>query len=199
MSARATPPPRSPPQAEAPLRIAHAPLWIFGYGSLVWRPDFAHVERRPARLLGYARRFWQGSTDHRGVPGAPGRVVTLVRHSGAVCLGVAYRVAALDTEPVLEMLEHRERGGYLRVALPLQLEGPREQVREAFTWVANPTNPNYLGPAALDAIAEQVAGSAGPSGENREYVLRLAEALRALGGEDPHVSAVAERLARRDA
>ena len=70
------------------------PLWIFGYGSLVWRPDIPHDERRPAWIRGFARRFWQGSTDHRGVPEAPGRVVTLVRDEAARCWGAAYRVAA---------------------------------------------------------------------------------------------------------
>ncbi|HJK98062.1 MAG TPA: gamma-glutamylcyclotransferase, partial [Polyangiaceae bacterium LLY-WYZ-14_1] len=69
-----------------------ADLWIFGYGSLVWRPAFAYVERRPARLRGFARRFWQGSTDHRGVPGAPERVVTLVEEPSLEVGGTAYRV-----------------------------------------------------------------------------------------------------------
>jgi cation transport regulator ChaC len=67
-------------------------LWIFGYGSLVWRPSFPFAERRGAWIDGFARRFWQGSTDHRGVPGAPGRVVTLEPDARARCFGVAYRV-----------------------------------------------------------------------------------------------------------
>ena len=68
-------------------------LWIFGYGSLVWRPSFPFAERRGAWIDGFARRFWQGSTDHRGVPGAPGRVVTLEHATGARCFGAAYRIS----------------------------------------------------------------------------------------------------------
>ena len=74
-----------------------APLWLFGYGSLIWRPASPFVERRPASARGYARRFWQGSTDHRGVPEAPGRVVTLLPSAGDRCEGVAYRVPATGT------------------------------------------------------------------------------------------------------
>jgi cation transport regulator ChaC len=89
------------------------PLWIFGYGSLVWRPAFAHVERRAGYVRGFRRRFWQGSSDHRGVPHAPGRVVTLLPgEPDERCFGTAYRVAPGREAEVLDKLDVRERGGY---------------------------------------------------------------------------------------
>ena len=130
-------------------------LWIFGYGSLVWRPAFPFAERRGAWIDGFARRFWQGSTDHRGVPGAPGRVVTLEPEPNARCFGVAYRIADEDSPRVLEGLDHRERGGYERRRLPLFFTDGA--VAHGLVYVATPDNPNYLGPAPLEAIAAQVA------------------------------------------
>jgi cation transport regulator ChaC len=158
-------------------------LWIFGYGSLVWRPGFAHTRRRPAWIPGFRRRFWQGSIDHRGRPGAPGRVVTLVREehprdiAGPRCWGMAYRVASRDVADVLAVLDHREQGGYERVDTELHLEGAAPVRSPGLMYVATPCNPDYLGPASLEAISEQVLASAGPSGHNAEYVLRLAGAL----------------------
>jgi cation transport regulator ChaC len=165
-------------------------VWIFGYGSLVWRPDFDSVESRPAFIVHWARRFWQGSTDHRGVPGSPGRVVTLVHSPDAVTWGIAYRVAADRAEPVLSALDHREKGGYARESLAVHFRSG-EQV-SALTYRATPDNPNYLGPASEEAIAVQAARCRGPSGSNVDYVLRLAAALEALGAEDSHVAEVAE-------
>ncbi|MGH0035535.1 MAG: gamma-glutamylcyclotransferase [Myxococcota bacterium] len=167
-------------------------LWIFGYGSLVWRPAFAHRERRPAWIRGFARRFWQGSTDHRGVPGAPGRVVTLVRDRTARCGGVAYRIDPADALAVLAQLDHREKGGYERAEVDLHFgrDGPPAGV-SALVYIATESNPNYLGPAPLPSIAGQVKASVGPSGPNREYVLRLAQSLRSIGDRDDHVFALA--------
>lgn len=164
-------------------------LWVFGYGSLVWRPSFPFVERRAARVRGWTRRFWQGSTDHRGVPGAPGRVVTLLREAEAICWGVAYRLAAEQMDEVMAHLDWREKGGYQRVDEQLELLSPSATARGVI-YVATEANPNYLGPASLETIAAQVMRSEGPSGPNPEYVLRLAEALRAMRAEDPHVFAL---------
>lgn len=171
-----------------------APLWVFGYGSLMWRPGFRHLERLPARVEGWARRFWQGSTDHRGVPGAPGRVVTLLREAGAHCWGMAFRVDPEARQLVLAELDRRERGGFERVELEVRFAVGAVPT-PAVSYVAAETNANYLGPAPLAAVAEQVRRCHGPSGSNLEYVLELARTLRGIGAEDEHVFAL-ERLLR---
>jgi cation transport regulator ChaC len=160
-------------------------LWIFGYGSLVWRPAFPFAERRNCWIEGFTRRFWQGSTDHRGVPGAPGRVVTLLAEAGARCFGVAYRVADCEAAPILTALDHRERGGYERRELCLHF--PDGSSAAGLSYVATPANPNYLGPAPLPVMAAQIARAHGPSGPNAEYVRELARALREMPADDPHV------------
>ncbi len=167
---------------------------MFGYGSLVWRPDFPFAERHLARIQGFVRRFWQGSVDHRGVPGAPGRVVTLVPSPDATCGGVVYRVDPSSVSKVMARLDQREKGGYVRHTVRAQCPGGRG-IDGVEVYVATAENRNYLGPASEEAIAEQVAGARGPSGDNAEYVLRLGEALRQMGEADPHVFAI-ERLVR---
>jgi cation transport protein ChaC len=169
-----------------------APLWVFGYGSLVFRPAFAFLRQEPGWVTGYARRFWQGSTDHRGVPGAPGRVVTLVPEAGTRCWGVAYLVEEALREEVLGMLDHREQGGYARHSAAVELAGG--EVVEALVYVATAENEEFLGEASLEEIAAQVRASHGPSGSNVDYVLRLAEALREHQASDEHVEALARLL-----
>lgn len=159
--------------------------WIFGYGSLIWKQGFPFAEARPAWVRGWERRFWQGSTDHRGEPGRPGRVVTLVRSLGAVCRGVAFRLQQEDRDAVLAQLDHRERGGYRRIATHLFVADT--DAVPGLVWLADESNPGFLGPAPPQAIAEQVRLARGLSGPNAEYVRRLAEALRELGADDPHV------------
>ena len=171
------------------------PLWIFGYGSLIWRPDFPYAECRTATIDGWSRRFWQGSTDHRGVPGAPGRVVTLIAEPTAVCWGTAYRIGEADRADVLAHLDRREKGGY--ALEPVALLMTEQSARCAgFVYIATPDNPNYLGPADDAEIARTVLKSRGPSGPNDEYVLRLAASLRDIGADDPHVFSVERHLLR---
>lgn len=162
--------------------------WIFAYGSLIWRPCFHYHDRQPCRLEGWKRRFWQLSTDHRGTPEAPGRVVTLLPDPKSFCTGVVYQVCE-EVELILAELDYRERGGYDRHWLPVELQ--QGSTVEALVYVAKPNNPNYAGPDELGAIARQVRHSHGPSGPNREYLLKLHEALQELGWEDSHVAQLA--------
>ncbi|MEC9340849.1 MAG: gamma-glutamylcyclotransferase [Pseudomonadota bacterium] len=169
-------------------------LWIFGYGSLVWRPDFEHTEREAGYIAGWSRRFWQGSTDHRGIPGAPGRVVTLTSDADAVCWGIAYRLRGGDSDQILAALDLREQGGYQRTEIEIRLARTQRRVA-GLVYHATPENPHYLGPAPARQIVAEIRRSRGPSGHNIEYLLRLADALRGMGAEDPHVFEL-ERLAR---
>lgn len=168
-------------------------LWIFGYGSLIFRPEFAFSERCIARLRGYERRFWQRSPDHRGTPEAPGRVVTLIESPRAIVLGMAYRVAPEHASTVLDELDHRERAGYERVEVDVELEGSSEEPTRAVVYHARLGNPGFVTGETEAEIAAVVRAAVGPSGDNASYVRRLATALRELGADDPHVFAI-ERL-----
>ena len=167
-----------------PTDTAH---WVFGYGSLIYKADFPFIERRRARIHGWARRFWQGSHDHRGTPQSPGRVVTLVAAPGADCVGVAYLVS----ETVFAHLDHREKNGYARVRTRFAFDDARWV--EGTVYLAQEGNEAFLGPAPDAIIARHIARAHGPSGSNRDYLLQLAKALRELDANDPHVFAI-ERL-----
>ncbi|PSJ41096.1 gamma-glutamylcyclotransferase [Zobellella taiwanensis] len=170
----------------------HSSFWLFGYGSLIWKADFPFLERRPAWIEGWARRFWQGSHDHRGTAEAPGRVVTLVREPGARCHGMAYRIEP-DT---LGALDLREKNGYLREKVELHLDGGG--VEEGLVYLATADNAAFLGEAPLAAMAGQIARARGPSGSNRDYLINLALSLAALNARDAHVDALVAALPEQD-
>ncbi|MFV2031091.1 MAG: gamma-glutamylcyclotransferase [Gammaproteobacteria bacterium] len=156
-------------------------VWLFGYGSLIFKVDFAYLESKPASIRGWSRRFWQGSHDHRGTEKNPGRVVTLIECADAVCGGVAYQVDA----SVFNQLDVREKNGYLRFTTELSFDdGSRDK---GLVYIASPENEAYLGEASEFNIARQICRAEGASGSNRDYLFELAEALRALGLKDRHV------------
>ena len=155
-------------------------LWIFGYGSLVWRPDFPFLEAKPANIGHWSRRFWQGSSDHRVTENRPGRVLTLIASEGTRCHGLAYRV----TKEVLTHLDHREKNGYERHTVSIQL--PSKMV-PGIVYIADHKNAAFLGEAPLEVIANQICQSKGPSGSNVDYLTKLATALKELRIEDDHV------------
>lgn len=167
----------------------HHSVWLFGYGSLIYKADFTYLQRRPASIAGWTRRFWQGSHDHRGTPEAPGRVVTLIAEPGAICHGMAY----LITPEVFAHLDHREKNGYLRLATPISFEDGEQTV--GLVYIATPDNTAFLGEAAEHDIARHIARATGPSGPNSDYLNHLAQALREMGREDGHVFAIEAFLA----
>lgn len=170
------------------------PLFVFAYGSLIFRPSRFFRERRPARVVGVRRAFRQASPDHRGTPSFPGRVVTLLREEGASCGGAVFTVADADVEAALIELDDRESGGYDRAEVSAHVAGEIEPIR-AVTWIASPHNENHLPPASVEEVASVVRRARGKSGPNIEYVRRLAIALRELGVHDPEVIALEAALA----
>ena len=166
----------------------HQPVWLFGYGSLIYKADFPFLERRPATIQGWTRRFWQGSHDHRGTPELPGRGVTLIESPGTACVGMAYRI----TPDTFGHLDHREKNGYLRFQTTMTFAD--NQQAEGLVYIATADNAAFLGESDEKAIAEHIARSHGPSGSNRDYLLQLADALRQLEASDEHVFAIEKYL-----
>jgi glutathione-specific gamma-glutamylcyclotransferase len=170
-------------------------VWVFGYGSLIFRAHFPFVARRVARVHGFSRRFWQSSPDHRGTVEAPGRVVTLIEDPASSVLGVAYRIAREQSYAVLTELDQRERAGYERALVEVEFtDAPFGRAR-ALVYRARAENPGFVANADDQSIAAIVRSASGPSGDNTSYVRQLAEALRQLGEDDPHVFAIERLLA----
>ncbi len=166
----------------------HDSVWLFGYGSLIFKADFPFLERRPAYIRDWTRRFWQGSHDHRGTQEAPGRVVTLIPQNGSLCAGVAY----LITPEVFSHLDYREKNGYLRTPVPLHFADGSQEL--GLLYIATADNAAFLGEASEAEIAAHIAKASGPSGPNRDYLLQLAAALREMGQIDEHVFAIEREL-----
>ena len=166
-------------------------VWIFGYGSLIWKPGFDWAEQRLATLTGWRRSFCMTSIHYRGTPEAPGLVLALDAEPGCVCHGVAYRLAPETAEATLAYLRARElvTNAYDEHLLPLALDDGRRV--EAHAYVMNRAHPQYRGGLSLSEQAEVIARAAGPMGPNAEYLLNTVASLEALGLEDAELAELA--------
>jgi cation transport protein ChaC len=173
-------------------------LWVFGYGSLMWRPGFDALERVPARLKGLHRALCVYSFVHRGTPERPGLVFGLDR--GGMCRGIAFRVAAAARDKTIAYLRGREQvtSVYLETMRRIELEdASRRQVR-ALCYTVDRGHVQYAGRLALAALVHYVRQGHGSSGANRDYVLDAVHALEALGYRETELHLLAERLGRHE-
>jgi cation transport protein ChaC len=156
-------------------------LWVFAYGSLMWRPDFPYTQARHARLAGYRRCFCIYSIHHRGTKARPGLVLGLDR--GGACEGIAYCVAAGDAADTVRYLRAREQvsGVYREAHVPIMLMGePRRGVR-ALVYIVERAHPSYAGPLPLVSQARLIRGASGRSGNNLDYLISTLRHLAELG------------------
>lgn len=169
-----------------------ADLWVFGYGSLIWRPGFDFIESVQARLHGYHRSLCVFSHVHRGTPEQPGLVLGLDR--GGVCRGVAFRVAAEKANETIAYLREREQATsvYVEKWLILSLADGR-RIR-GLAYVADRKHLQYAGRLPPEKLLALVRTGRGISGENPDYVLRTQEHLQRMGIFDPVLSDLAQRL-----
>ena len=165
--------------------------WVFGYGSLIWRPGFEFLESHFATLCGWSRSFSQASPDHRGTPEFPGRVLTLREELGTQCRGRVYRVSDEQWPEVFRYLEHRESGGYRACRLDVDTG---ERTTEAWVWIALPDNPHSVLNESVESTVEVMLRAQGQSGPNIDYVLNLECALDEAGIRDAEVGRYARLL-----
>jgi glutathione-specific gamma-glutamylcyclotransferase len=168
-------------------------LWVFGYGSLMWRPGFPFAERRLAHLHGYHRSLCIFSHVHRGTPDAPGLVLGLDR--GGRCRGVAFRVAAADREPTVAYLRAREQATavYLERHVFARLDDGRRVL--ALAYVADRRHPQYAGRLPPGDLLRLVRQGVGIAGANPEYVTATHAHLIEIGVSDPTLARIAAALA----
>ncbi len=167
-------------------------LWVFGYGSLIWRPGFAFVERQGAMVRGYHRALCVYSHVHRGTSERPGLVLGLDR--GGACKGVAFRVAAAHADAALAYLREREQvtSVYREVRLRARL-ADGESVR-AVSYVADRGHVQYAGRLDRAELVRLVSQGVGVSGDNPDYVRNTQAHLAALAIRDETLEWLARSL-----
>ena len=179
-------------------------FWVFGYGSLMWRPGFDAAEVRKARLDGYKRAFALSSVHYRGTPECPGLVLGLDWDPASACVGMALRIGPENAAEVRHYLAERElvSRAYFEVRHRVTLlcpgtgPGPGEgDGVDAICYILDRTHPQYSGGLTLAEQAAIIGKACGPTGSNCDYLYNTVAHLRELGVEDPDLMAL-EQLVR---
>lgn len=171
------------------------PMWVFGFGSLMWNPCFDYDIKTAAVLKGYDRKFHIWTTRARGTPDNPGLGLCLEDCAGA-CRGVAFRLVEDDVEAAWERLWEREMGSGIYRPVWVSLESGDHDRIVALTFVVNREHPHYAGPMPSERMADIMAGAKGSYGLCRDYLAGTIEEMRKLDVSD---SDLEELLSRVDA
>jgi cation transport protein ChaC len=169
-------------------------LWVFAYGSLMWRPDFEFLERRPARAMGAHRALCVFSFVHRGTPEKPGLVLGLDR--GGNCRGVAYHIAAKKRAETISYLRAREQVTmvYRECWRSVWLDDDPKQRVQALCYMVDRGHEQYAGRLGLAEQLHYVRQGHGRSGNNRDYVLATVKEIEAQGVHDQDLHRLADML-----
>ncbi|MDO9525441.1 MAG: gamma-glutamylcyclotransferase [Gemmobacter sp.] len=171
-----------------------APLWVFGYGSLIWNPGFPVAERVVARVAGWQRSFCMWSIHHRGTQENPGLVLALDAHPDGWCDGVAFRAAPGTEAATLAMLREREliSSAYLETTVTATARDGR--TIQAVVFVIDTAHVQYCGGLTPADQAQIIAGATGGRGHNRDYLWSTVTHLHDLGIADADLDWLADRV-----
>ncbi|MEM6888407.1 MAG: gamma-glutamylcyclotransferase [Pseudomonadota bacterium] len=169
-------------------------MWVFGYGSLLWKPGFDVAEQHIATLPGYARSFCMWSIHHRGTEEHPGLVLALDADPTHLCEGVALAVRAGAEAETLAYLREREliSSAYVECRLPVDLTDGRRV--EALAYVVNPEHVQYCGGMPLEEQAQIISRAKGGMGLNTEYLYNTVTHLAEIGLHDPDLEWLNKRV-----
>ena len=170
------------------------PLWVFGYGSLIWNPGFPVAEKRKARLSEFHRSFCMSSIHHRGTEESPGLVLALDPAPGGQCTGVAFRVPDEEATATVEYLREREliSSAYVERVLNVEFEDGTEA--RALIYIVDTEHVQYVGGMELEAQAQIIARAVGGMGPNTEYLWNTVSHLGELGIRDKELEWLSDRV-----
>ena len=164
-------------------------IWIFGYASLMWKPDLVYVDRRLGTVWGYHRRLNVWTIRARGTPEHPGLGFGLERNENGSCQGVAYRLDPQSSERDLATLWEREVTTGIYRPFWLTVETDEDDI-EAIAFVVDETHPQYANSLSRRQMATAIATARGEWGSCRDYFTRTMRELTALGIDEPELQSV---------
>jgi cation transport protein ChaC len=165
--------------------------WVFGYGSLMWRPGFQFHEQAPAILHGYQRAPCIFSHHHRGTPEHPGLVLGLDK--GGRCYGIAFRIDVNKRSQIINYLHERELIEYAYKPALVSIKVYENEVK-AYTFVADTAHSQFAGKLDIEHASEIILQAEGVSGLNRDYLINTVTKLDDEGFAEPELKALLHQV-----